>query len=117
MADYDNTNRGALFINDRKTSPNQPDYKGSLDVEGVEYWVSAWVKPSRKGDLLSMSITPKTATGGVQQNHNQQAQNGARQLGQGNPQGGQGGWGNGAAGSSRPTSSEPPMDFDDDIPF
>lgn len=44
MTDYDNTNSGVLFKNDRKERPNQPDYRGSLDVEGVQYWVSAWIK-------------------------------------------------------------------------
>lgn len=60
MTDYDNTNRGALFKNDRKQKDTHPDYKGSLDVEGTEYWVSAWIKESRKGGkFMSLSLTPK----------------------------------------------------------
>jgi len=45
-SEHDNTNSGASFINDRKTSENHPDYKGFINVEGVEYWISSWVKVS-----------------------------------------------------------------------
>lgn len=62
---YDNTNSGAAFLNDDKRSGNSPDFRGSLDVEGTEYWVSVWVKvagPSAKSPgskFLSMALTPK----------------------------------------------------------
>ena len=61
MSEYDDTNRGALFKNQRKEKETQPDMTGSLDVEGVEYWVSAWTKvPKAGGDkFLSISIQPK----------------------------------------------------------
>ncbi len=42
MTEYDNTNRGAIWKNDKKTKDTQPDFKGDLDVNGVKYWVSAW---------------------------------------------------------------------------
>ena len=57
---YDNTNKGALFKNDRKDSPSHPDYKGTVNVEGTEYWASGWIKtagPSSK--FLSVALTPK----------------------------------------------------------
>lgn len=62
---YDNTNKGVLFKNDRKDSPNHPDYKGTVNVEGTEYWVSGWIKiagnssrnPGSK--FLSVALTPK----------------------------------------------------------
>ena len=62
---YDNTNKGALFKNDRKESPSHPDYKGTIDVEGTEYWASGWIKaagpharnPGSK--FLSVSLTAK----------------------------------------------------------
>ena len=44
---YDNTNRGQLWPNDRKEKDTHPDFKGSVNVEGVEYWVSGW---KRKAD-------------------------------------------------------------------
>jgi len=47
--EYDNTNRGSLFKNDRKDDAKFPDYKGSLNVDGVEYWLSAWLKVSKDG--------------------------------------------------------------------
>ena len=40
---YDNTNRGALFRNDDKTDDKHADYRGSVNVEGTEYWINAWI--------------------------------------------------------------------------
>jgi len=59
MTQYDNTNRGAIFKNDRKEKDTHPDYKGSLNVEGAEYWVSSWIKEGPKGKFMSLSLTPK----------------------------------------------------------
>lgn len=56
---YDNTNRGILFVNDRKTNDKHPDYKGSINVGGKEFWLSAWMKTTAKGDAISLSIEPK----------------------------------------------------------
>lgn len=57
MTQYDETNRGVLFDNDRKESDKHPDMKGKLNVNGVEYWFSAWWKESKKGDqFLSLSL-------------------------------------------------------------
>lgn len=58
---FDNTDRGALFKNDRKEQPNHPDYKGSLNVNGVDYWVSAWIKEGAKGKFMSLSVKAKDA--------------------------------------------------------
>ena len=50
-------NTGALFKNGRKESPEHPDHQGSLNVEGVEYWLSAWEKTSRSGEpYLSIAM-------------------------------------------------------------
>lgn len=60
MSDYDDTNRGALFKNDKKTTENHPDYKGSLNVDGKDYWLSSWLKTSKAGTkYMSLSVTPK----------------------------------------------------------
>jgi single-stranded DNA-binding protein len=56
---YDNNMRGVLFENDRKETDNHPDYTGKCEVDGVEYWLSAWVKPGRNGDFFSLSFKPK----------------------------------------------------------
>ena len=57
--EYDNSNRGALFTN-RKDNPNWPDYKGSLNVAGTDYWLSAWLKKDKGGNTyMSLSVKPK----------------------------------------------------------
>ena len=60
---YDNSNRGAIFKNDDKQQDNHPDYKGSLNVNGVDLWVSGWIKTSEKTGkkFLSLSVKPKDA--------------------------------------------------------
>jgi len=58
--DYDNTNRGVLFRNDRKETDKHPDFTGSIDFEGRDCWLSAWVKESKAGTkFFSLSLTPK----------------------------------------------------------
>ena len=56
---YDNTNRGAIFKNDKKTTDNHPDYTGKLDVDVAEYWVSAWIKTGKSGKFMSLSVKPR----------------------------------------------------------
>lgn len=61
MTEYDNTNRGVMFKNDQGGNPKRPQYRGSLNVDGTEYNLSAWVKESRKdgSKFLSLSVEPK----------------------------------------------------------
>lgn len=61
MADYDNRLSGALFKNDKEGNEKRPDYKGNYtDRDGNEFYVSAWVKQSKKGDkFMSLSMQAK----------------------------------------------------------
>jgi hypothetical protein len=62
MPDYDNRDRGALFKNNDKTEESHPDYRGNINVDGTEYWLSAWLKTSKAGmKYMSLSIKPKNA--------------------------------------------------------
>lgn len=57
---YDNTDRGVLFKNADKKQDNHPDYTGSLNVGGREFWLSAWIKTSAKGSkFMSLSVKAK----------------------------------------------------------
>ena len=59
---YDNTNSGTLFKNDMEgKSENFPPYGGTINIEGVEYWISAWVKDGQKGKFFSLAVKPKEA--------------------------------------------------------
>ena len=87
MTEYDNTNRGSIWKNDKKETDKHPDFTGSLNVNGEDFWVSAWKRKADanpKAPALSFSIKPKEQT----QSGNDQTQ----------------------SGNATP-------DFDDDIPF
>lgn len=58
---YDNTNRGAIWRNDKKEKDSHPDFKGSLNIDGKEYWVSAWKrKPDAKPESPALSFAVKS---------------------------------------------------------
>jgi hypothetical protein len=65
MTTYDNTNSGLLAKNDKQGNESRPDYRGSINVDGREYWLSAWIKQGRDGTRLagqkymSLSVKPK----------------------------------------------------------
>ena len=46
---YDNEKRGVLFQNKDRTKDSQPQAKGSCQIDGVEYWVSAWTNTAKSG--------------------------------------------------------------------
>ena len=62
MTDFDNTNRGALFKNKRKTEAAHADYTGSININGREYWLDARIKKSKKDGkkFMAISVKPKT---------------------------------------------------------
>jgi hypothetical protein len=59
MAEYDNTNTFALFKNDKGDNPKRPDYTGNLNVDGIEFRVSGWVREGKNGKFISGSVQMK----------------------------------------------------------
>jgi len=59
--EYDNSNRGVLFKNDRKAKDTDPDYKGSYtNGNGVDNWLNAWLSKDKNGNTyMKLSTTPK----------------------------------------------------------
>ena len=47
---YDNELTGALFANKKRESDKHPNAKGQAQIDGVEYWVSAWTNVSKAGE-------------------------------------------------------------------
>ncbi len=67
MPDYDNTNKGALYKNESRRDDKDAEYSGSLNVGGVEYWISAWVSVGKEGGKMEgkkyfrLSVKPKNS--------------------------------------------------------
>ena len=62
MTTYDNTNRGILGRNKRKEKDSHPDFSGSINVEGHDYWLSGWLKENANGKFFSLSVKRKDGT-------------------------------------------------------
>lgn len=56
MAEYDNTNSGVLFKNDKATSEKAPAYKGKINVDGKDYELAAWIKEGKSGKFMSLKV-------------------------------------------------------------
>ena len=59
---YGYTNQGQIWPNHQKEKETQPDFKGSLNVKGEEFWISAWKQKGSanpKSMTLSFSVQPK----------------------------------------------------------
>ena len=41
---------GSLFKNQKKEKDTHPNATGSCLIDGVEYWISAWVKEDKNGN-------------------------------------------------------------------
>ena len=63
MAYEQKLNSGALFKNKEKTNEKQPDYKGPVNVDGKDYWLSGWINQARgTGETyMKVLLTPKDA--------------------------------------------------------
>lgn len=50
----ENVGAGALFKNDCKEKPNQPDYRGDITILGEKYLLAGGVKEGKRGKYLSI---------------------------------------------------------------
>ena len=49
---------GALFLNEKKVEDKQPDYTGTITIEGKQRPISAWIKVSKSGaKYISVSVS------------------------------------------------------------
>lgn len=53
------TNTFTLFRNNEKQSETHADFNGTINVDGVEYWINAWEKNGKNGTFFSGSIKLK----------------------------------------------------------
>lgn len=59
---FDNTNRGALFKNDRREKDTDAEYRGTVNIDGRDFWLNAWIKEAKAGNkFMSLSVRPKEA--------------------------------------------------------
>lgn len=91
---YDNTDTFILFRSDKEGNEKRPDYTGTINIDGTEYRLAAWIKDGRKGKFMTGKIGDEVE--------------GKQSQSQSPPQ------------SEQRTQRQapPPVDqFDDDIPF
>jgi hypothetical protein len=58
MADERYVNRWSLDKNSDKRGDKSPDYRGRINVDGVEYYLDGWIKEGRNGKFISGTIKP-----------------------------------------------------------
>ena len=51
---------GSIWANDRKAQPEQPDYKGTVLVGGVTYYLSGWKRTTTGGNGCPLRSRRKT---------------------------------------------------------
>jgi hypothetical protein len=57
-----NNNSGALFKNEVRQKETDPVYRGSITIEGTEYWLASWINKDKNGQTyMSLKATPKAA--------------------------------------------------------
>lgn len=60
MAYEQRDNSGSLFKNDKKQEgDNKPNYTGQVMINGVEMWISAWLKDGQNGKWMSLAFKTK----------------------------------------------------------
>jgi hypothetical protein len=64
MAEYDNTNTGIISKNERKTADTHADISGSINIDGIEYWLDGYLRERKDGSgkkFYSLKARPKHA--------------------------------------------------------
>lgn len=62
MAYEQKPNTGSLFKAKDRASDRHPEYTGSFNIDGKEYWLAGWVKESQGGTkYFSLAVKPKEA--------------------------------------------------------
>ena len=62
MAYQQRDNSGQLFKNGKKEKDTHPDYRGEALIDGVAYYMDAWLKTAESGRRwMSFSFKPKQA--------------------------------------------------------
>ena len=56
MSDYDDTNSGVLFQNDKEGNDKRPDYKGKINVEGAEFEIAGWKRVAKSSGKPFLSL-------------------------------------------------------------
>jgi hypothetical protein len=53
---------GSVFNNGKKEKDTHPDRTGSCMIDGIEYWISGWVKKDKNGNpWMSLAFKRKDA--------------------------------------------------------
>lgn len=60
MAYEQKPNSGSLFANERKEKDSHPSHTGTCNIDGTDYYISAWVKEGNGKRFFSLSFKPKT---------------------------------------------------------
>lgn len=76
---YDNNMSGALFKNDKQRNDKDPVYKGTAEVDGVQYWMAAWLNESKDGEkYMSIKFTEKDDSSPQERNKSRNAKQDTR---------------------------------------
>jgi hypothetical protein len=78
MSDFDRTNTGILSRNERKTDEKHADFAGTINVEGVDYFLDAYVRERKDGSGRFFSLRLKRKD--KQQNGAGKPRSGGREI-------------------------------------
>lgn len=54
--EYDNELSGVLFTNDKDGNDKRPDYKGKIQIKGIEYELAGWIRVGTNSGKKFLSI-------------------------------------------------------------